>query len=408
MKIIVHDYSGHPFQVQLSRNLALRGHEVTHLYYPHQPGPKGRLDRQPDDPATLTITGVALKAVSQTALIARFFNEAAYGRAVAAIIRTTHPDVVLSANAPPGAQHHIIHACKANGIRFVYWLQDVWSVAITTFLSQQLGLPGKAIGAYYRRLDREHFRRSDAIVAITEDFLPLIKDWGGDPATVTVIENWGALDDIPVRPKDNPWSRLHGLHDKFAYLYAGTLGRKHNPELLALLAADTTCGVVAVAAQGVSVPFLQEARLKGTSALKLMPLQPAEDFADMLGAADVLVAMIESEAGMFAVPSKVLSYMCAGRPILLAAPAENLAARTVRRAQCGLVVEPSDPMGFVDAAVRLRNDSALRARLGANGRAYAERAFDIAGIADRFEAVLGGPQAGIPAEPAKQVAHATA
>ena len=32
MKIIVHDYAGHPFQVQLSRRLASRGHEVLHLY----------------------------------------------------------------------------------------------------------------------------------------------------------------------------------------------------------------------------------------------------------------------------------------------------------------------------------------------------------------------------------------
>ncbi len=28
MKILVHDYAGHPFQVQLSRALAQRGHQV--------------------------------------------------------------------------------------------------------------------------------------------------------------------------------------------------------------------------------------------------------------------------------------------------------------------------------------------------------------------------------------------
>ena len=49
--------------------------------------------------------------------------------------------------------------------------------------------------------------------------------------------------------------------------------------------------------------------------------------------------MIEADAGKFAVPSKVPSYMCAGRPILLAAPKENLAARTVARANAGIVVE---------------------------------------------------------------------
>jgi len=32
LKIVVHDYSGHPFQVELSRELARRGHTVHHCY----------------------------------------------------------------------------------------------------------------------------------------------------------------------------------------------------------------------------------------------------------------------------------------------------------------------------------------------------------------------------------------
>ena len=115
------------------------------------------------------------------------------------------------------------------------------------------------------------------------------------------------------------------------------------------------------------------------SSSKLLPLQPAEDYTDVLATADVLVALIEADAGMFAVPSKVPSYMCAGRAILLAAPKENLAARIVARAGAGVVVDPSDEAGFVAAARRLRDDPQLRAEFGANGRAYAERMFDMRG-----------------------------
>jgi colanic acid biosynthesis glycosyl transferase WcaI len=46
MKLVVHDYCGHPFQVQLSRNLAMRGHDVTHIYFADDPGPKGALARK--------------------------------------------------------------------------------------------------------------------------------------------------------------------------------------------------------------------------------------------------------------------------------------------------------------------------------------------------------------------------
>ena len=123
-------------------------------------------------------------------------------------------------------------------------------------------------------------------------------------------------------------------------------------------------------------------------ALRLLPVQPAHHLTNVLAAADVLIATIASDAGAFAAPSKVLSYLCSGRPILLSAPRSNLAARIVQRANAGIVTDPSDETEFLEAAERLRADPGLRVELAANGRAYAERAFDIGMIADRFENVL--------------------
>ena len=48
MRILVHDYSGHPFQVELSAELARRGHDVTHSWCGAYVSGKGRLD----DPAS--------------------------------------------------------------------------------------------------------------------------------------------------------------------------------------------------------------------------------------------------------------------------------------------------------------------------------------------------------------------
>jgi colanic acid biosynthesis glycosyl transferase WcaI len=126
----------------------------------------------------------------------------------------------------------------------------------------------------------------------------------------------------------------------------------------------------------------------GLDQLKLFTLQAAEVLPQVLGSADVLVASIDRDSGQFAVPSKVQSYLCAGRPILLSAPLENLAARTVVLANAGIVVDPDDTAGFLAAATRLRNDPTLRHQLGANGRAYAERVFDLDRITDAFEQVL--------------------
>ena len=101
-----------------------------------------------------------------------------------------------------------------------------------------------------------------------------------------------------------------------------------------------------------------------------------------------LVLALEQDAGIYSVPSKVLTYLCAGKAQLVSMPVQNLAARTINRENAGLVVAPGDTGGFVAAARSLVADRQRRMALGAAARTYAERAFDIVRIGDRFEAVL--------------------
>ena len=102
MRLVVHDYCGHPFQVHLSRHLAMRGHDVTHIYFADDPGPKGRFGDRPDNPSSLRFIGITLgEPVKQTALLARRFNDVAYGRHAARIIRDINPDTVLSGTRQP-------------------------------------------------------------------------------------------------------------------------------------------------------------------------------------------------------------------------------------------------------------------------------------------------------------------
>jgi colanic acid biosynthesis glycosyl transferase WcaI len=391
MKILVHDYAGHPFQVHLSRNLALRGHEVTHSYFAEDPGPKGVLSGRPGDPTSLRFAAISIgRPYDKASLLSRRVNDLAYGRAAARVISELHPDVIISGNTPTEAQAALIRAARSMRAGFVYWMQDFYSVAASSLLRRRLGFAGDLIGAYYRGLERQQLRRSDAVVIITEDFRPLAAAWAGGDGKVHTIENWAVLDDFPLQPKQNDWSRQHALDDRFVYLYAGTLGRRSNPELLVNLARQ--CGqneVVVVVGQGVGMPHLQAAKARhGLGSLRLLPLQPAERLPQVLATADVLVGLLEADAGSFSVPSKILSYLCVGRAILLAAPAENLAARMVAREQAGLVVAAGDQAGFIAAAMRLRDEPNWRRQLGDNGRAYAARRFDIGSVTTAFEAVL--------------------
>jgi colanic acid biosynthesis glycosyl transferase WcaI len=391
LKILVHDYAGHPFQVDLSRELALRGHDVRHAYFHGDRGPKGRLEPSSSDPKGLSFTGVSLtRPYDKASFVRRRFDDVSYGREIAKLVLSEQPDVVISGNTPTEAQSAIVKACGKKGPAFVFWVQDFYSIAVSKLLRKKLGAVGTTIGAYYSFLERSQFRNSDAIVVITESFADIAKKWAGSSDKVFTIENWGTLNEIVPLPKDNEWARRHAIDKSFNFLYSGTLGLKHNPELLIDLArAVKGRAKVVVVSQGVGATYLEhEKREQTIDNLVLLPLQPFSELSMVLATSDVAVATIEPDAGMFSVPSKVQSYLCAGRAVLLAAPSENLAADVVRKSGSGLVVDPTDKSGFLGAALRLLDDNALRNESAGNGRRFALANYDVGRVADRFETVF--------------------
>ncbi len=124
--------------------------------------------------------------------------------------------------------------------------------------------------------------------------------------------------------------------------------------------------------------------------MQLLPYQPFEQLPNVLASADVLIVVLEDLAGPFSVPSKTLSYLCAGRAILGSMPVDNTAARIIdERADAGIVVGPSDIHGFCEAARALAADPAKRAAFGNAARRYAEANFGEEIVLAKFRRELG-------------------
>lgn len=396
MRIVVHDYAGHAFPISLSRALAARGHEVAHAFASSLQTPRGDLALRQDDPPSLSFREIPMHpdyTRHKYSFRRRRSMEIRYGREVAEFIRSWQPDAVLSGNTPTETQEPISRAATVDGGRFYYWVQDFYSLAVDRILRRKLPVAGACIGAWYRHLDRRQFRRSSRVVAITGDFAPVLaREFGVEEDRIAVVPNWATIEDIPCLPKDNAWSRLHALHDKFVFLYSGTIGMKHNPALLLELArrhAGNPEVRVVVVSEGIGADWLRrEAAAANLANLLIMPYQPFAELPSVLATGDVLTGILEEEAGAFSVPSKTLSYLCAARPLLMAIPPDNLAARIVREENAGLTVAPADIEGFLAAADRLYGSGGLRARLALNARTYAERTFPIENTAARFEEIL--------------------
>jgi glycosyltransferase involved in cell wall biosynthesis len=397
MRIFVNEFSGHPFQIQLSREFARRGHEVKHVYFAGNTStPKGAVTETGEQPSNLMITGLNIGgAFAKHSPLKRRAADIEYGRVVSEAVRQFKPDAVLSSNMPPDGQKILIQEVRKHDASFVYWLQDVYGLAVRFFFERRAKLLANVGGAYYERLERKLLEQSDAVVCISDGFIDYVRKWGIDERKLQMIENWAPLDEITPMQKDNAWARENGVHDKFCFMYSGTLGMKHRPELLLSLARElekTGHAILIVNGAGVGAEWLRE-QTKDISpdVFRLQPFQPYERLSEVMGAADVLITLLDSDAGKFAVPSKSLAYLCAGRAILMAAPLENQTVKVIQAADAGLVVSPESLEGFVAAARELMECPEELLRFGRHARAYAESHFDIGPIADRFLSLLEKP-----------------
>ena len=339
LRILVSDYSGHPFQVQLSRELARRGHEVIHSYSAGFQTPKGNLAIGDDDPAGFSVVPVCnSKPFAKDSFFQRRRQEIEIGEELAKLVRSFRPDVVISSNAPLDTQRIFQKAALREGAKFVFWLQDIYSQAIARVVPRKFPIFGHAVAAWYRSLEFRMLRASDHVVAITQDFVPIVTAEGVAPAKVSIVENWAPLDELPPHPRNNEWACSHMPGEGLRIVYSGTLGYKHNPGLLQALARELPDVHVYVFSEGeVAGRLAADAAASGLANLSVHPWVPFTDLPMMLAGADMFVAVIEPEAGVYSVPSKVLTYLAIGRPILASVPAEKLAARLIRDNQAGYI-----------------------------------------------------------------------
>ena len=399
MHILLHDYANYAFTKQLASQLAARGIQVTYAYNSHYDGPNSKADMVDVPGLEYLPVGAASQGKPSESFVKRLKMELSYGKALVERLKNLQVDAVLSANTPSLVQNRLARVLKSAGVPLFSWVQDLYGVAAHKLLRKRLPIVGEVVGRYFIHLDKQSLRWSEQAILITDDFRPFARAAGLADERQQVIENWAPVQDIPSLGKDNAWAKSQDLPDVFRFVYSGTLAMKHNPQLLVQLAK----GLLSHASSSSQAPaelmvvssspgarwLAEQVKEQQLSNVRLLDFQPAASFPSILGSGDVLLAVLESDAAAFSVPSKVLSYLCAGKPILAAIPGNNLAARIIRGAGAGNVVEPTDASQFAATGIAMMNATSEQLHdWGSAARQYAERTFDLDRITNRFTQIF--------------------
>lgn len=118
-----------------------------------------------------------------------------------------------------------------------------------------------------------------------------------------------------------------------------------------------------------------------------LPSVPKSEMAAALANSDACLAILKPiEMYKTTYPNKVFDYMAAGKPVVLAI--DGVVREVVDAAGCGVFAQPGDPQALTDAIRALAKDPAKSRSMGLAGRAYIEKHFERAALAEKLVMIL--------------------
>jgi putative colanic acid biosynthesis glycosyltransferase WcaI len=355
--------------------LAARGHDVTVIAefpnHPHGVIPsdyRGRLyeDDRSNPYRVLRVWVKASEEKTQRTRMKFYLSYMALATAMAPVVGSV--DVVFATSPPlfTGVAGAVL--ARLNRAPFVLDVRDLWPSAAVS-LNQ---IPSQAAIRASGVLERRLYREAAVVTAVTKPFCAHIDAIRGREPQTVLLPN-GTLDLFfeDADPQDAR-ERLGAGDGEALVTFAGTLGIAQ--ALLTVLDAARLSGDSVQWALVGDGPMrdrlLQGAEKRKLTNLHLHPQVPLEEMPPLLAASDALLVTLAAHP-TFAdfVPSKLIDFMAAGRPVLLAAAGES--ARLLENAGAGIAVAPEDPQALADAARWLVSHPDEAAEMARRGRAFA-------------------------------------
>ena len=366
MKILINDYSGHPFPFELSQHLSKK-YKIIHSYAQYFETPKANFKKN-SQIKNLKIVPIKInKKFKKDNFFSRRSNDIFYGKKIIDIIKIEHPTVIVCSQVPLDPLIKIMTFCKKNNIKIVFWMQDIYSLAISKILNKKIPLIGKLIGKYYFYLEKKCEHISDKIIVISSDFKKFLDKESLNKTSV--VGNWSPV----TKPKLNKikfYKRKFNPLNKFCFIYSGTLGYKHNFELFIKIAERFPEVIILISSSGKFASKLKEISKKKLPNIKVTNWVNYKNLSSFLSIADAFIVTLDSEASTFSVPSKIYAYLTIGRPILGSMPAENLGSKKIKIMKVGYVSKPENIKTFMNHCKKIIGNKKLKAIFSKNSKNY--------------------------------------
>ncbi|MDP3071485.1 MAG: WcaI family glycosyltransferase [Opitutaceae bacterium] len=360
-----------PYNTGLCRFLASRGHEVhmvsTFAYYPQwrkAEADRGQWFRDETDGPGVHLHRCWHYVPVQPSTLRRIAHELSFGlTSLWRTLRLPRAEVYVVVGPPLVLGPIAWVASRLKRSRYVFHVQDLQPDAALGLGMVKPGLFTKLLFA----VEGFTYRHAALVSGISQGMLDAFTRKGVPEAKRWYFPNWvpdreprvpaaGAGADPARTAATSPVAAFRAAHgiapDAFLAVYSGNVGNKQGLGVLldaaGLLARDAGPGApaieIVIAGDGAAKAALAARHAElGLRRVRLLPLLSDTDYRAMLAATDLALITQEKGTGQFFFPSKMLTVLGAGLPVLAVADDDSELALAVRQGDCGFLVPPGDP-----------------------------------------------------------------
>jgi colanic acid biosynthesis glycosyl transferase WcaI len=381
------------FTTYRAEHLAAAGHVVdvctTFPYYPEWKVPEkysGKLSSNEEHNGVRVARSYAYIPNPVTPL-KRILHEASFiiSSAIRVLTRK-RPDVLLVVSPPLGLGITAIVLSWLWRIPYVFDVEDLQPDS-----AGDLGmLPVWAVKLLYR-VELAAYRHARLVTTLTPSMRKKILDKGIAEEKVGLLEPRMDASLVDLQPEEGSvFRQRYELGQRFLVTHSGNMGVKQGLNVIldaAALNRDENSILFLIVGDGADCERIQRrAADMDLHNVRFLPLLHEDDFRGLLAASDVCLVTQQQAVSEIVFPSKIVTYLAAGRPIVASVNHECEVARITLESGAGRVVEAENPASLLQAILELRGEDLQK--VGENARQYASRRWSSVRVLGHLEQSL--------------------
>jgi glycosyltransferase involved in cell wall biosynthesis len=240
-------------------------------------------------------------------------------------------------------------------VPWIFEVRDLWPESIGAV--EAVNAP--RFLALLEQLELLLYRKSTAVVVVTESFKHNLVSRGINPDKIEVIKNGVMLDKYRPQPKNEDLLNKLGLADKFVVAYMGTHGMAHKLDFLIEAAdriTDPSVQLIFIGDGAEKTNLMQIIEEKQPKNVTMLDSVSKAEMVDYISITDVaLVNLKKSDTFKNVIPSKIFENAAMQKPILLGVQGES--QDIVEHYGAGICFEPENEADFIEKLTKLKADT---------------------------------------------------